>query len=220
MKPIIYLCAVFLALTVGVVVWKWSSIRGSGLATSGAGKGTASQSQGAEKPAEQNTIHRGDWTTVTLPDGTSFRFVVKEFASYQSSSFKNKLSNQAAILVEFAAVKQHVAFDVTQTSAYAQLLDGSTATLTAFRPFTFDPDIHSLRTGTISTNKIIEETTMIEGTSRIGTFSAHQFTTFVFNKDIVFSFQLNGTNSLTLGLIFDAPFTDAQTITVFGKKLK
>jgi hypothetical protein len=219
MKLIYYLCGAVVAATLAVVVWKWSSERGSGLAASGGEKGVATERSSTSKAAEQKSVRQGEWATARQPDGTSFRFIVKEFGAYKTDFFGDKLAGRAAILIEFAPVSDHISFGVTKTSAEAQLQDGSTAGLRAFRPFNMDSDAFSMHTSALSTNRASQEE-MIEGTSRIGGFSSERYLTFGLSENLLFSFKGSGTNSMTLGLIFEAPFANVKTVTVFGMSLK
>jgi hypothetical protein len=168
------------------------------------------------------SIQLGKATTVVQPDGTKYDFTVQEFAPYQSED--KTLVGLGAIVVAIVPVTGHPSLDIKKTTAVAKVRDGSTASLFGLRAFIIDAKEQSMRIGTLSTNKVGGMSYIRDTASSVGNYFVNdpwKNPTFTFeaNNDLVLSFDLNGTNAMTLGLILDAQFTNVQTLTFFGKIL-
>jgi hypothetical protein len=159
------------------------------------------------------TIRKGEWVTNTASDETTFSFTVTQFAPYRSEAL-TELDGLAAIAIEVAPIKNHLHLQFSASNVTAELRDGTSARLRALRPMRFNIDQQVLQTS----GNVPE---MIDVGSRIGNASANnEFMTFAFaDASSVVKLDANGADTITLGLILDAQFTNVQTLTVFGKAL-
>jgi hypothetical protein len=159
------------------------------------------------------TIRKGQWVTDTASPERACSFSISEFAPYQSEAVP-ELDGLAAVSVEVAPGNGHLHLQINTTNVTATLRDGAAAGLKALRPMRFNTDQQMLRmTGSVQE--------MIDGSSRIGDVSVqYGFVTFGFgDESSILNFDGNGTDTMTLGLIIDSPFTNVQAITVLGKSL-
>jgi hypothetical protein len=159
------------------------------------------------------TIRKGQWITDAPSPERLCSYSISQFAPYRSEAVP-ELDGLAAITLDIAPIKGQLRLCLASSNASAELRDGTAAKVKALRPMRFNTDERVLR----ESGNVQE---MIDGSSRIGDVSVqYGFVTFGFgDESSVLYIDGNGTDTMTLGLIFDSTVTNVRAITVFGKTL-
>lgn len=158
-------------------------------------------------------IRKGEWVTDTSATEISCSFAISQLAPYRSEALP-ELDGLAAIAIDVVPIKGHLHLRLATSNVTAELRDGTSTRLKAIRPMHFNADQQAMQ----ASGAVAE---MIDGTSRIGDISVNYgFVTFGFiDESSALILDADGAETITLGVILDAPITNVKTITFFGKTL-